>query len=121
MSEQRARRYAELIKREISLILLGSVDDVRLKRFTLTRVEVTSDLKLVRVYLSFPGEAAEVAEKFEALQKAAKFIKNKLVGRIRIRYMPEILYFPDVFLEKASRVIDLLNQIEPQREESNPC
>lgn len=120
MSGQRTQRFAELIKREISLLLIGSVEDARLKRFTVTRVEVTPDLKHVRVYISFPGDRVEVEEKFQALLRASSFIKSELAKKIRIRYMPDIQYYPDVFLEKASRVIDLLNQIEPPQKDSNP-
>ena len=55
MKEQRAERVAELIKREISVILLYRVGDPRLKRFTITQVKVSPDLRQAKVFIYFPG------------------------------------------------------------------
>ena len=66
MKEQRVERVAELIKREVSIILLSRVRDPRLKRFTITRVKVSQDLRQAKVFIYFPEGDKE--EKYQALQ-----------------------------------------------------
>jgi len=115
MKEQRVERVAELIKREISVILLSRVRDPRLKRFTITQVKVSPDLRQAKVFIDFPGEEKE--EKYQALQKATGFIKSELALRLRIRFMPEITFIKDETLDKAFQVVELLNQIEKEEDE----
>ncbi len=119
MKEQRIQRIQELIKREISLILLSDVEDERLNRFTITKVEVTPDLRIGRIFIHFPGTPKEVTEKFEALEKASGFIKGALAHRIHIKFMPDIVFISDATLDKASHVIDLLNEISRKTKDTD--
>ncbi len=119
MKEQRIQRIQELIKREISVILLSEVEDERLNRFTITKVEVTPDLRMGRVYISFPGTPGEVTEKFEALEKASGFIKGALSRRIHIKFMPDIVFMPDATMDKASHVLDLLHRISQKKKNTD--
>ncbi|HOQ67095.1 MAG TPA: 30S ribosome-binding factor RbfA [Candidatus Atribacteria bacterium] len=114
MKEQRAERVAELIKREISVILLYRVGDPRLKRFTITQVKVSPDLRQAKVFIYFPG--TEKKEKYQALQKATGFIKNELALRLRIKFMPEIIFVMDETMDKAFQVVELLNQMEREED-----
>lgn len=111
MKEQRPLRVAELIKREVSRILLSKIQDPRLRGFTITRVEMSPDLKLAKIFVSFGGQEKE-EEKYEALKKATKFIKGELASRIRIKFMPEIVFVADPTLEKAIKVVELLSRME---------
>ena len=106
MKEQRVERVAELIKREVSIILLSRVRDPRLKRFTITRVKVSQDLRQAKVFIYFPEGDKE--EKYQALQKATGFIKSELALRLRIKFMPEIVFVIDDTMEKAFQVVELL-------------
>jgi len=112
MKDYRAQRIAGLFKREIATIVFSDAADPRLKRLTITHVEVTPDIKHARVYVSFPGEPKESEESFRALQKASSYIRSSLSQHIQIRYMPEIEFIYDHSLEKACHVIELLNTIE---------
>ena len=111
MKSYRSQRLAELFKRKIANIVLSEAADPRIKRLTITHVDITPDLKIARVYVSFPGNKNEVEESFHALLKASRFIRSHISQNIRIRYMPEIEFIYDTSLEKAYQVIDLINQI----------
>ncbi|MEN3185488.1 MAG: 30S ribosome-binding factor RbfA [Atribacterota bacterium] len=113
MKEQRPKRVAELIKREVSQILLSRVEDPRIKRFTITRVEVSPDIRQAKIFVSFE-EGEEREEKIKILQKATGFVKAELAQRIRIRFMPEILFVADNIFEKAFQVVALLNRMEQE-------
>lgn len=115
MKEQRPKRVAELIKREVSKILLSQTSDPRLKHFTIARVEVTPDLKLARIFISFISSSFSETgseEHFKALQKALGYIKKELSKRLVIKSLPEIQFVPDSTLEKAFQVVELLKRIE---------
>jgi len=55
MTTRRQRRVAELIHRELSLILLREVRDPRLAEITITDVRVTPDLLIARIYFTVLG------------------------------------------------------------------
>lgn len=111
MKEQRPKRVAELIKREVSQILLSRAEDPRIKRFTVTRVEVSPDIRRAKIFVSF-GEGEEGEERVKLLQKATGFVKAELAQRIRIKFMPEIVFVADSAFEKAFQVVALLNRME---------
>lgn len=111
MKEQRPLRVAELIRREVSQILLSEMADPRLRGFTITRVEMSPDLKQAKIFVGFLEHTGE-EEKYEALKKATKFIRGLLASRIRIKFMPEIVFVADPTLEKAFHVVELLNRLE---------
>lgn len=113
MKEQRPKRVAELVKREVSQILFSRVEDPRIKRFTITRVEVSPDLRLAKIFVSFDEEEGK-EEKFRTLQKATRFVKAELAQRIRIKFMPEIVFVADNTFEKAFQVVALLSKIEQE-------
>ena len=111
MKSFRSQRLAELIRREIATLVISDAADPRIKRMTITHVNITPDLKIARIHVSFPGNKIEIEESFQALQKASRFIRSHVSQNIRIRYMPEIEFIYDTSLEKAYQVIDLINQI----------
>lgn len=114
MREQRAERIAKLLEKETSSLLLFQMKDPRLKRFTITRVWVSPDLRLARIFIDFPGSEEERIEKFETLTHATKFIKAELARKIRIKFFPEIVFVKDDLLPKAFRVVQLINQMESE-------
>ncbi|BER92021.1 30S ribosome-binding factor RbfA [Thermatribacter velox] len=114
MKEQRPKRVAELIKREVSKILLSQTSDPRLKRFTIVRVEVSPDLKLAKIFISSSFAETNSEEQFKALQKALGFIKRELSKRLVIKSLPEIQFVPDSTLEKAFQVVELIKRIEKE-------
>lgn len=117
MKNYRTQRLAELFKREIAVVILSDAADPRLKRMTITHVDITPDLKLARIYVCFPGSEKDIEESYHALQNASHYIRSSISQRIRIRYMPEMEFIYDQSLEKAYHVIDLINQIEKKSRE----
>ncbi|MEN3188392.1 MAG: ribosome-binding factor A, partial [Atribacterota bacterium] len=65
------------------------------------------------IFVSFE-EGEEREEKIKILQKATGFVKAELAQRIRIRFMPEILFVADNIFEKAFQVVALLNRMEQE-------
>ncbi|MFQ5953362.1 MAG: 30S ribosome-binding factor RbfA [Candidatus Omnitrophota bacterium] len=115
----RMDRVSEAIKREISLILQEKVNDPRLSSVSITRVEVSRDLKNAKVYyLGLPDEA-EQREIEKALNKAAKFIRSELAGRVTIKFTPRLIFTKDKAEEMEESIEKTFDIIEKELEEKS--
>jgi ribosome-binding factor A len=79
---KRADRVADLIKIEISDILLKQVRDPRIGALTITGVKVTDDLRLAKVYFVEMAQETIHAETLAGLEKATGFLKRELGKRL---------------------------------------
>ena len=117
MANRRVERLNEQLRREISDILRRDVRDPRIGIPTVTRVEVTPDLWMARVFVRAAGNAEERAAALEGLDGAAAFIRRELRG-LKVRRVPELRFEVDETLEHASRIEELLREVGPHRDES---
>jgi len=110
----RPKRVAEAIRHEMSILLLQRVRDPRLRGVTVTRVEVTADIKLARIYYTVagPGEAAQ-AEK--GLAGARGFFRTQIARVLNLRYTPELMFYYDATYEETERLEKLFRQIAEER------
>lgn len=116
MESRRPQRVADLLLHEIAAILQKDVKDPRLRLVTLTRVVVSPDLRVARVYYSFLGGEADREQVPRGLKSAGSFIRREVGHRLRLRNVPELRFFYDEALEKGFRVQEILEDIghEPE-------
>jgi ribosome-binding factor A len=107
---RRTKRVAEEIREQVARMLGSELKDPRLGFVTVTRVEVTPDLQLARVYVSVLGDEIQRRRSLAAMRQAAGFIRRKLSQRIRLRHSPELRFEYDSGLDAAARVADLLEK-----------
>ena len=81
MGVHRANRLAEEMKKEISEILRDEIKDPRVGFVSVTRVEVSSDLRYARVYVSVLGDPVERG-RGKALKRQDSL--DRLAHRIRL-------------------------------------
>ena len=112
MANRRVERLNEQLRREISDILRRDVRDPRVGVPTVTRVEVTQDLWMARVFVRVVGSDIERQEALAGLDAAAPFVRRSL-GGLRMRRVPEIRFAADETLEHASRIEELLREVMP--------
>jgi len=112
----RPERLAEAIKQEISDIVRDEMKDPRVGFVTITRVEVSSDLRYAKIYVSVLGEEKHKNESIQALQRAKGFIRSELGRRIRLRHVPEISLVLDQSIVRGIKVLDLLNKVKDKGE-----
>ncbi len=118
MPTRRQQQVADLIQREISVLILRGLKDPRLGFLTVTSVEVTPDLKIARVFYSVMGTPEEQKATQTALQGATGYLRHELAGRIDLRYAPEIQFRNDPSIAQGDRISRLLAEIgqEPHAE-----
>ena len=111
-------RVAEMIKREVSIILQGEINDPRVEHVTVTRVEVTRDLRLAKVfYLISAGENKKEDIK-KGLNSASSFIRGELAERVSMKFTPRISFREDVTEEKEESIEDIFGKIEREHRET---
>ncbi len=116
-SFKRSARVADQIKQEIADILMRKLKDPRVGFVTVTDVELSDDLRNAKVFVSAYGESRK--ETLKGLQSAAAFIRSELGKRLRIRYVPELLFRYDDTAERGAHLMDLFHQIEEKKEPSD--
>ena len=79
MSQLRIEKIQELMKQEISQIILQELKDPRIGFVTVTQVEITRDLSSAKVFVSIMGNDEQIAEKIEKAVTAALNITTKRV------------------------------------------
>lgn len=108
---RRAERVGEFIRREASEIIQKQLKDPRVGFITITRVEVTPDLRQARIYFSVYGQSGEKEKSIKGLKSARGFIQGEIGRRTGLRYTPEISFRLDQSLEEAREVLEKMDEI----------
>jgi ribosome-binding factor A len=113
---RRSERVSDLVRAELSRLVLTEAHDPELRRVTITDVEMPPDLKSARVYFSCLGGEAEREKAGQALRRAAGYLRREVGQRCGLRYAPELRFVSDLSLERGARVEELLHQVLPHDE-----
>jgi len=111
MDKLRTERVSRALLREISDILNNEIKDPRLGFLSVTAVEASSDLRQAKVYFSVMGSPDDKRRAGEGLKAAGGFIRTEVARRIRLRHVPELLFYLDESIERGVRVIDLMGKL----------
>ncbi|HKD17520.1 MAG TPA: 30S ribosome-binding factor RbfA [Thermoanaerobaculia bacterium] len=115
---RRSQRVADVVRAELSRLLLLEAHDPDLHRVTVTDVEMPPDLKSARVFFSCLGGDDEREKAGQALRRAAGYLRREVGQRCQLRFAPELHFVSDRSLERGARIEELLQQIRPRAEES---
>ena len=115
MSQLRVEKVQELMKQEISEIILRELKDPRIGFATVTSVECTGDLREAKIYVSLMGSEQQVKDSWAGLMSSLGFIRREIGKRIRLRFTPELTFALDKSLDYSAHIQELLLKV--QREE----
>jgi len=108
----RIERVNNLIRREISELLLRQVKDPRLGAFiTVTEVETSTDLRSAKVFVSSIRDEVDRKELLGVLAGASGFLHNELVRRLELRRIPELSFHWDDSIERGERLLGLIERV----------
>jgi len=114
---RRSQRVADVVRSELSRLLLLEAHDPDLHRVTVTDVEMPPDLKSARVFFSCLGGDDEREKAGQALRRAAGYLRREVGQRCQLRYAPELHFISDRSLERGARIEEILQQVRPHAEE----
>jgi ribosome-binding factor A len=116
MTTIRQQRVAELMYEELSILIGNELDDPRLSLVKVTDVQVSRDLRNVKVFVSRDDEEATKSQVLQGLKHATPYLRRQLAVRCSLRAVPDLFFQYDDTPENAARVDQLLRQIAAQRE-----
>src|SRR5437868_9747738 len=111
----RPDRVADQIRGELALLIAREVHDPGIGFVTLTRVHVSPDLQLARVYYTALGPSGDAGtartNSGRALERAAPFLRRQIGSRLRLKRVPELKFLYDESIAGQDRIEQLLNEI----------
>ncbi len=117
MAVKRTDRLNSLLKEVISEVIRQDVRNPHVTELvTVTRVQISKDLRHAKVYISVIGSEQAKIETIEALNSAAGFIAVHSSQKVVMRYFPELVFRLDDSVDKHMRIEQLINKINQERE-----
>ncbi len=113
----RPDRVAEAVTQELAMLLRQEAGDARLQRVAFSRAQVSSDLKLAKIWFTVP-ENANAVEALKALQHASGFFRSHLAKTLNLRRTPELLFYHDRQSEEAERLERIFIELRSQEQSS---
>jgi len=110
----RPERVAEQIRVEIAGILQRDLKDPRVGLATCTRVQLSRDLKVAKIYVSVLGSSEEQKRTMAALEGASGFVRRLLGQRLGLRASPEVRFLFDPSVEYGIRLERLIQEARHQ-------
>ncbi len=109
---RRTDRLNEIFKRELSRLLEREVNDPRLSSIiSVTRVEISPDLRHAKIFVSILGNESSKTKVIEGFTTAANFLRRKLASCIRLRSIPQLSFYYDDSIEQGAKVLKVLDQV----------
>ncbi|MFH1191584.1 MAG: 30S ribosome-binding factor RbfA [Candidatus Omnitrophota bacterium] len=109
----RQQRVEEAIKKEVSLIIHDELKDPRIGFVTITRVELSKDLKNANIFYSVLGKEDTCKKTKIALDSALGYIRSLVAQRINMRFATELMFQEDHSIEYSVKIQEILNKIKP--------
>jgi ribosome-binding factor A len=108
-----AEEFREVLAEEIPRL-----KDPRIGFVTVTRVDVSGDLRRATIFYTVLGENRDHRATRAGLQSARAHLRSTLGRQVRLKFTPELEFEEDVGLAQVERVTELLKQIQAEQESS---
>lgn len=112
MPNPRRRERLGALVEEILSELIRQMKDPRVAGMvSVTRVQVTQDVSVARVFISVMGTEDERRDTIRALEHASGFLRSKLGEELTIRHVPQLQFTLDRSIEQGDGVIAIINTL----------
>ncbi len=106
----RTEKVGHLIKEEISLLVERDYRTSEMGFMTITKVSMSPDLRLARIYVSVFGDAKTKERTLFLLNEAKKDIRQFIGSKVRLKFTPEIAFFIDDTMDYVANIEELLKK-----------
>lgn len=113
MSSRRMLKVAEAIREVVSMAILTELKDPRVMGVTVTRAEVTPDLKQAKVYVSIMGDETKQRLCLHGLKSSAGFLQSQIAKEVDLRYTPRLEFVLDPGVKKSLEIAAILKRVLP--------
>lgn len=98
------------------MTILTGLRDPRVEGVTVTRVEVSGDMRQAKVHVSIMGDEAKQRTCLHGLRSSAGFLQSKVADRIDTRYIPRLQFELDMGVKNSLAIAKALAEVLPQEE-----
>ncbi|MHB1306113.1 MAG: 30S ribosome-binding factor RbfA [Limisphaerales bacterium] len=119
MPSHRQERVRELLKRELSRILVREFQTANAGLMSVNEVALTGDLKQATVYVGIVGSADQCRRGFGLLDQHRLRLQSMLGAAVILKHTPELRFVPDESIQRGNRVLRIIDEIETQKPGEN--
>lgn len=116
MASRRALKAAEAIRKVVATAILTDIKDPRVQNATITKVEVSPDMRIAKVFFMTTGGETKERLIQQGLKSAAGYLQQKCSKRIETRYTPTLVFEVDKGVKNLVAVTQILAEERSQRE-----
>ena len=117
---RRVDRAQDLVREEVSRLLLYRIKDPRLAGISVTGVKMTADLRQALIFYSHYDDQCDRKAMQQGLERAAGFIRREIGRAVALKYVPEIKFEFDDSLQYAQHMEKVLQDLkEPEGDEGD--
>jgi ribosome-binding factor A len=117
MSSHRIPKAAEAVREVVGMAILADLKDPRIQDVTVTRVEISPDMRQAKVHVSVMGNETKQRLSLAGLKSAAGFLQSKVAKRIETRYTPRLEFVLDMGVKKSIEIAEILHRVLPAENE----
>lgn len=110
MNPQRLAKIDHEVQRILGTLVSQQLQDPRLAFVTVTRAEVSDDLRHCKVFVSVIGDRHQARQSLDALKHAGRFLRGELGRKIDLRHTPELIFVEDRSAERAIALAKTLRE-----------
>ncbi len=107
-------RVGDLIREEISSLLIRDIKDPRIGMVTVTGVEVSRDIRTAKVFYTVGGDRKSRQEAQRGLESAVGFIRSAIARNLTIKRVPELTFLYDESLDYGQKIDRILEQLKEE-------
>ncbi len=112
----RTQRIADMIQRELAMLIQRELSDPRLNLITVTTVQVSPDLSHAKVYITQHKTEEEIKQTLKVLNKAANHLRYLLAHAIKLRVVPQLRFYYDASVSYSAHLSSLIDDVIAQDE-----
>ena len=112
----RLQRIGDYLKRELAGLIQQEMRDPRVGMVNINEVEVSKDLALARVFVTFVGDhsRAEQDEAVRVLNKASGFLRSQVASSNHMRTTPRLHFVFDESIQRGAALSALIDKAVAQ-------
>ena len=107
----RVRRVAELVRRELSSLIVRDFADYGIGIVSITAVDMTRDLRKAKVYVTAFDDGQDEEEIVGILKDNVSVMRKTLASRLELRRVPELDFYYDSSVQRGARLSKIIDGI----------
>ncbi len=106
----RTEKVGNLIKEQVGQLIERDYRSSEMGFMTVTKVSMSPDLRLARIYVSVFGDNKVKDRTLFLLNEAKKDIRHFIGANVRLKFTPEVAFFIDDTMDYVANIEELLKK-----------